>query len=150
MTAEEVIGADPHRVWAALTDFRALADASPELVAMLPTRPGGLRIGQRYVGINRRKAVLWPTVNRIDTVRAAQQLAWTTTSSGAHWDYTLTPEGDGTRVVLTRTAAGLPKFAVLIAKALLGGVAPHADEIEDGMSVTLDRLKVAVESDRGA
>ena len=44
-----------------LTDVRRMPDWSPELVRMMPLKRGGLRLGQWYLGINRRKAVVWPT-----------------------------------------------------------------------------------------
>ncbi|WP_084350640.1 SRPBCC family protein [Millisia brevis] len=149
MVAEVVIDASPEQVWTVLTDLRVLADASPELVTMVPLRPGGLRAGQRYVGINRRGVVFWPTLNRVDVVEAPQQLVWTTTTSASQWGFTLEPQGSGTRVVQTRTTSKpLGGFSALFSKVLLGGVGSHADELEDGMGTTLDHLRVVAEVGR--
>jgi uncharacterized protein YndB with AHSA1/START domain len=56
LRAEATVAAPPEAVWALLTDFGRMPDWSPELVRMLPLKRGGLRVGQWYLGINRRKA----------------------------------------------------------------------------------------------
>ena len=59
--AEATVAAPPERVWELLTDLSRMPDWSPELVTMVPLKTGGLRVGQWYLGINRRKVALWPT-----------------------------------------------------------------------------------------
>jgi hypothetical protein len=59
--AEVRIAASADTVWRVLADVRAWPRRSPELRAMLPLKPGGLRVGQWYIGVNRRRGVLWPT-----------------------------------------------------------------------------------------
>ena len=61
--AEVSVAAPAEQVWAALTDLRRMPRWSPELVRMLPLKRGGLRVGQTYLGVNRRGAVVWPTRN---------------------------------------------------------------------------------------
>lgn len=146
LRAETVIDAPPERVWATLADIDAMPERSPELVRMVPLKRGGLRAGQWYLGINRRKAALWPTRNVVAEVEPGERLAWDTPSSGARWIYELTPEGAGTRVVHRRP---VPKRLTLAGKAYaaiaLGGATAHADELEEGMRTSLERLKAAVE-----
>ena len=145
--AETTIDAAPARVWAALTDLDRMPQWSPELIRMVPLRPGGLRVGQHYVGLNRRKAVVWPTRSVVAVLEPERSLAWDTRSSGARWIYELAPEGDGTRVVHRRP---VPRKLTLVSKAFaplfLGGSDEHADELEAGMAQTLARLKAAVEA----
>ena len=147
LRAEAYVEAPPAQVWAVLTDFSRMPDWSPELVKMLPLKPGGLRVGQWYVGINRRKAVVWPTRNVVADLEPGRVLAWDTTSSGARWIWELTPSETGTRVVhrrpVPRRLTGLSR---VFAGAFLGGVAEHADELEAGMVATVSRLKTAAES----
>ena len=50
--------------------LRRMPEWSPELVRMVPLKPGGLRVGQWYLGINRRKAVVWPTRSVVAVARA--------------------------------------------------------------------------------
>ena len=147
LSAETVVPAPPDRVWQVLTDFSRMPDWSPELVRMLPLRRGGLRTGRWYLGINRRKAVVWPTRSVVTDVEHGRRLVWDTRSSGARWIYELEASGEGTRVVHRRP---VPERLTLLSKvfagAFLGGAASHADELEAGMRTTLARLRAAVES----
>ncbi|CAN5593405.1 SRPBCC family protein [soil metagenome] len=148
LRVETVIAAVPATVWAVLTDFSRMPEWSPELVAMRPLLRGGLRTGQQYVGINRRKAVVWPTRSVVSILDPGSVVAWDTRSSGARWIWELTPTGDGgTRVVHTRPVpTGLTRVSGVFAKAFLGGALGHADELEAGMATTVERLKAAVEA----
>jgi hypothetical protein len=119
---------------------------SPELLKMVPLKRGGLRLDQWYLGINRRKAVVWPTRSVVATLEDGSTLAWDTRTSGARWIYELSPAGSGTRVVHRRPVPEkLTLLSRAFAPALLGGSAEHADELEAGMAQTLERLKQAVE-----
>lgn len=146
LRAETTIAAPPAQVWAVLTDFSRMSDWSPELVTMKALKPGGLKVGQQYLGVNRRKAVVWPSRSVVATVEPERTLAWDTKSSGARWIYELTPDGVGTRVVQRRPVPKkLTALSHLFATAFLGGPGGHSDELEAGMASTLARLKEAVE-----
>lgn len=147
LRAETVIDAPQEKVWEALTDLRRMREWSPELLRMLPLKPGGLKLGQWYLGLNRRKAVIWPTRNVVATLEPLTSLAWDTKTSGARWIYELAPEGPGTRVVHRRPVpTKLTFISRVFAPTALGGSKEHADELEAGMAQTLARLKVSVES----
>ena len=119
---------------------------SPELVRMIPLKPGGLRVGQQYVGLNRRKAVVWPTRSVVAILDPGRTLAWDTRSSGARWIYELSPEGSGTKVVQRRPVPrGITLLSRAFAPVFLGGSDGHAEELEQGMAETLARLKAALE-----
>ncbi len=149
LRAEVLIEASALQVWAVLTDFRALAEASPELVAMVPLKPGGLRPGQWYVGINRRKALVWPTRNVITHVEAGRRLAWVTPTTGVQWIYELESQGSATKVTERRPVTRhLSLLSNLFAGTFLGGGESHADELEEGMQATLEHLKQTVEATR--
>jgi uncharacterized protein YndB with AHSA1/START domain len=146
LKAEVTVDAPPEEVWATLTDFKQLADWSPELVTMLPLKTGGLREGQWYVGINRRKAVVWPTRNVVAVLEPGRTLVWDTKTSGARWIFELAPEGAGTRLTQRRPVPSrLTGVGSVFAKTLLGGVERHADELEDGMLRTLQGIKASAE-----
>lgn len=150
LRAEDVVAAPPERVWALLTDLSRMPEWSPELVRMVPLRRGGLRVGQWYLGINRRKAVVWPTRSVVAELEPGRVLAWDTTSSGARWIWELAPEGAGTRVVHRRPVPRrLTPVSRVFAPLFLGGTAGHADELEAGMAQTVARLKSAVGEQRG-
>ena len=123
-----------------------MPDWSPELLRMVPLKPGGLKLGQQYLGLNRRKAVIWPTRSVVADVQPEKSLAWDTKTSGARWIYELSADGAGTKVVHRRP---VPKKLTLVSKLFapvaLGGNDGHADELEAGMATTLERIKATVE-----
>jgi uncharacterized protein YndB with AHSA1/START domain len=146
LRAETTIAAPPAAVWAALTDLRRMPEWSPELLRMLPLKPGGLRKGQQYLGLNRRKAAIWPTRSVVSVLEPGRTLAWDTRSSGARWIYELSADGAGTRVVQRRPVPRrITVLSRIFAPLFLGGSDGHADELEQGMVQTLARLKAAVE-----
>jgi uncharacterized protein YndB with AHSA1/START domain len=147
LRAETVIAAPPERVWQLLTDFDRMPEWSPELVKMVPLKPGGLRLGQWYLGINKRKAAIWPTRSVVAQLEPGRVVAWDTRSSGARWIWELEPAGDGsTRVVHRRPVPGkITALSKVYAPLALGGNESHADELEAGMQQTVNRLKAAAE-----
>jgi len=151
LRAEVVVDAPPKQVWAAITDLKELAKDSPELVTMLPLKRGGLRQNQWYLGINRRKGVVWPTRNVVAVFEPLKTLAWDTKTSGARWIFELAPEGTGTRLTHRRP---VPKRLTVLGKVFaigfLGGKEEHADELEVGMRTTLDGIKAAAERPAGS
>ena len=145
--AEATVAAPPMTVWDLLTDLSRMPEWSPELVRMVPLKPGGLRVGQWYLGINRRKAFVWPTRNVVSVLEPGRTLAWDTTSSGARWIWELSPDPAGTRVVHRRPVpSGVTLLSKAVAPLALGGSEEHADELEAGMRQTVERLKVAAEA----
>ncbi len=150
LRAEATVDAPPERVWALLTDFSRMPEWSPELVRMVPLKPGGLRVGQWYLGVNRRKAAVWPTRNVVSALEPGRSVAWDTTSSGARWIWELAPEGPGgtaTRVVHRRPVPRrITVMSRVFAPLALGGSVGHADELERGMARTVARLKAAAEA----
>ncbi|CAM3384928.1 SRPBCC family protein [Nocardioides dubius] len=150
LRAEVVIAAGPSEVWTVLSDVSVLSAGSPETVRMLPLKSGGMRVGQWYLGINRRGWVWWPTRNVVATVDPQRALVWDTASSGARWIYELSADPAGTRVVHRRP---VPRRLTLISKVfaatLLGGAVSHADELEAGMARTLAGVKARVEAAAG-
>jgi uncharacterized protein YndB with AHSA1/START domain len=150
LRAETVVDAPPEAVWAVLSDVRRMPELSPELVGMVPLKPGGLRRGQWYLGLNRRKAVVWPTRSVVSDVEPGRRVAWDTRTSGARWIWELSAEGEATRVVHRRPVPRrVTPVSSVFAKLLLGGASEHADELEAGMAESVARLKRAVERRTG-
>ena len=146
LRAETTIDAPPDAVWRVLGDVRRMPELSPELVRMVPLKGGGLRNGQWYLGVNRRKGVVWPTRSVVADVQPGRSVAWDTRSSGARWIWELHPEGEGTQVVHRRPVPRrLTPISFVFAKVFLGGAEGHADELEAGMAQSVARLKAAVE-----
>jgi len=146
LRAEAVVDAPADRVWELLSDLSRMPYWSPELVRMVPLRSGGLRVGQSYLGINRRKAVVWPSRSVVAVLEPGRSLVWDTKTSGARWVWELTPDGDRTLVVHRRPVPrNLTAISNLFARGFLGGTEGHADELEAGMARTVARLKAAAE-----
>ncbi len=147
LRAESDVAAPPDRVWAVLSDLSRMPAWSPELVRMVPLKPGGLRVGQWYLGINRRKGVVWPTRSVVAELEPERVIAWDTTSSGARWIWELAPtDAGGTHVVHRRPVPrALTGTSRIFAPLFLGGSTGHADELEAGMAQTVARLRAAVE-----
>lgn len=146
LRAEALINAPAEHVWDRLTDFKQMAQWSPETISMIPLKRGGLRTGQWYLGINRRKAVVWPTRSVVAELDPGRRLVWDTRSSGAQWVWELEPAGETTRVVHRRPVpSGTTLMSKVFAAAFLGGGVEHADELEAGMATTVAGLKAAVE-----
>ena len=149
LRAEGHVAAPPDEVWALLADVRLMPELSPELVRMVALLPGGLRVGQQYLGVNRRGAVVWPTRSVVAELEPGRRLAWDTTSSGARWVWELSAEDGGTRVVHTRPVPRrLTRLSAAFAAAFLGGAGGHADELEQGMAASVARLTALVEARR--
>ena len=146
LRAEATIAAPPAKVWSLVTDVSRMPDWSPELVRMVPLKRGGMRRGQWYLGLNRRKAVVWPTRNVVAVLEPGRTVAWDTKTSGARWIWELRPSGEGTHVVHRRPVPGrLTLVSRLFAPVFLGGGVGHADELEAGMAATVQRLKAVAE-----
>lgn len=151
LRVDAIVPAPPAAVWAVLTDLRRMGEWSPEVVSMLPLKPGGLRVGQWYLGVNRRKAFVWPTRSVVAELEPERRLSWDTVSSGARWIWELEPHAEGTRVVHRRPVPrGVTLGSRLVAPLFLGGSEEHADELEAGMATTVRRLARAVASDAPA
>ena len=148
LRAEATVAVPTERVWALLTDFARMPDWSPELVRMVPLKRGGLRVGQWYLGINRRRAVVWPSRNVVALLEPGRLVAWDTTSSGARWIWELEPVEGGTRIVHRRPVPRrITRMSKVFAPIALGGSAGHADELEAGMAQTVARLREAAQQD---
>lgn len=149
LRAEAQVAAPPERVWELLSDVSRMPAWSPELLRMIPLKPGGLRVGQWYLGLNRRKLAVWPTRNVLVVLEPGRSLAWDTTTSGARWIWEIEPDGaGGTRVVHRRPVpTSLTLLSRVTAPVALGGSVSHADELEAGMLRTVQRLRAAAESD---
>jgi uncharacterized protein YndB with AHSA1/START domain len=144
ITATVEIGASPDEVWQVVSDLGRMPEFSPELrKAYVIGRPG---VGANIIGINRRKAVVWPTTSKVVRWEPGQAVAWKTRESGATWVYELEPTATGTAVTGRRV---LPKFTLgtaLLGPAI-GGAAGHDDELAAGIRTTLERIRATVEAD---
>ena len=139
-TVEMNAGAD--EVWQVVSDLARMPEFSPELrKAFVLGKPG---VGANIIGINRRKAVLWPTSSKVVRWEPGRAVAWKTRESGATWIYELEATATGTSVTGRRV---LPKFTVgtSLLGPFIGGAEGHDTELAAGIRTTLERIRAAVE-----
>jgi hypothetical protein len=143
ISATVEMAAAPEDVWDVVADLRRMPEFSPELRRVLPlNRRRGL--GQRILGINRRKAVVWPTTSTVVRWEPGRAVAWHTRESGATWVYEIEPatvDGRaGSRVTARRV---LPAYTLgsRMLVPVLGGAAGHDEELADGLRTTLERIR---------
>jgi uncharacterized protein YndB with AHSA1/START domain len=143
ISATVQINASPEEVWQIVSDLGRMPEFSPELrKAFVIGKPG---VGANIIGINRRKAVVWPTTSKVVRWEPGRAVAWKTRESGATWVYELEPSDTGTTVTGRRV---LPKFTLgttLLGPAI-GGAQGHDAELADGIRTTLERIRTTVES----
>ena len=137
------IKASPDQVWQVVSDLGRMPEFSPELrKAFVVGRPG---VGANIIGINRRKAVVWPTTSKVVRWEPGRAVAWKPRESGATWVYELEPTEGGTEVTGRRV---LPKFTfgTSFLAPVIGGAEGHDAELAEGIQTTLERIRTAVES----
>ena len=137
--------ATPEQVWEVVADLGRMPEFSPELrKAFVIGKPG---VGANIVGINRRKAVVWPTTSKVVRWEPGHAVAWKTRESGATWVYELEATATGTSVTGRRV---LPKFTIgtALLGPVIGGAQGHDTELAEGIRTTLERIRTTVEAGR--
>ena len=147
ISASTEIDAAPDEVWAVVSDVTRMPEFSPELRKVITIgRTRGL--GQTIVGLNRRKAVWWPTTSKVVRWEPGHAVAWKTRESGATWSYVVEPVQIGgrpaTRLTATRELDAFTLGSKLMTP-ILGGAIGHDEELAAGLATTLDRIKAVVE-----
>lgn len=148
ISASTEIAATTEEVWEVVSDLGRMPEFSPELRKVVPlNRAHG--VGRTILGLNRRKAVWWPTTSRVVRWEPGRAVAWRTRESGATWTYELEPAGDDTRPATRLTASReLAAFTLgsKVMTPILGGALGHDEELAAGLATTLDRIRDAVEA----
>jgi uncharacterized protein YndB with AHSA1/START domain len=146
ISATVEMSASPDEVWRVVSDLGRMPEFSPELrKAFVVGRPG---IGAHIIGINRRKAVVWPTTSKVVRWEPGQAVAWKTRESGATWVYELEATATGTSVTGRRVLAKFTIGTTLLGPAI-GGARGHDAELSDGVRTTLERIRETVEAGVG-
>jgi uncharacterized membrane protein len=134
-------------VWAVVSDLGRMPEFSPELRRIVPlNRRRGL--GQRVLGVNRRKAVVWPTTSVVTRWEPGRAIAWHTRESGATWVYEIEPlpEVDGRARCRVTARRALPSYTLgsKLLTPVLGGAHGHDEELQQGLRTTLGRIRDAL------
>lgn len=135
------IDASPERVWNIVSDLRTMGERSPQCQKMFilgnPVKPG-----TRTININRAGRLYWPTTSRIVEFEPERVLAFRVPQNGSIWSYELTPTERGTTLTETRRlSGGASAVSNFLTDKVFGGTDDFEDQLERGMSRTLEQIK---------
>ena len=141
------IAAPPEAVWALVSDVVRMSSWSPQVVRTV-VRGGRIRHGARFLNLNRRGPLFWPTRAEVVTYEPARAFAFRVRENWSVWSFTLEPTADGgTRVVQRReTPDGISGVSRVLTRVALGGQRVFTDELRAGMRETLARVKAEAEA----
>ena len=145
VAASVQIDAAPDQVWAVVSDLGRMPEFSPELRKAYVF--GGTGLGATILGINRRKAVAWPTTSKVVRWEPNQAVAWKTRESGATWVYELESTTTGTTLTGRRVLPAYT-FGTTLMGPFIGGAAGHDGELAAGIEATLERIVVGLDEYR--
>ena len=143
-----VIDAPVETVWALVSDVTRAGEWSVECRgaewmdgATTPTK------GARFRGRNRRNATRWSRVCEVLDVDAPQRLAWRTLPThllpdSTRWEFELTPDGAGTKVIERMQVLQIPAFYDRLFATMLP---QHRDRTPD-LAADLGRIKSRLEA----
>jgi hypothetical protein len=139
------IAAPPAAVWAQISDLRNMARWSPQTARSIPR--GGEGLGARFLNINRKGLLVWPTRSKVVRYEDGTEIAWRVKENFTIWSLRLEPTADGgTRLLQRREAPdGISDVSVRATNVAFGGVPKFNQTLQDDMRRTLLRIKAAVE-----
>ena len=144
LKAEIEINAPVAKVWSLVSDLSRMPQWSPQCRIMKALGP--IRPGTRTINLNRRGLLFWPTTSVITEVVPERKFAFRIPINTSVWSYELEPTATGTRLIETRHAEnGVTAVSTAVTKAALGGVDSFEQELLEGMSQGLARIKAAAE-----
>jgi uncharacterized protein YndB with AHSA1/START domain len=145
LKAEIEINAPVAKVWSLVSDLSRMPQWSPQCRIMRALGP--IRPGTRTINLNRRGLLFWPTTSVITEVIPERKFAFRIPINTSVWSYELEPTATGTRLIETRHAEnGVTAVSTAVTKAALGGVDSFEQELLEGMSQGLARIKAAAEA----
>lgn len=143
--ASTEIAAPPAAVWAVVSDLRNMSRWSPQLVRSFLRGENGE--GARFVNLNRKGALVWPTRSKVVRFVPDQEIAWRVRDNFTVWSLRLEPVEGGTRLIQTREAPdGISDISVGLTNRFLGGVPNFTAALQRDMATTLARIKAEVEA----
>ena len=147
LKAAITVAAPPAQVWALVTDVTRMAEWSPQ-VARSIVLGGQVRLGARFVNLNRQGPKRWPTTAKVVRFSPHTDFAFRITENRAIWSFLLEPTADGGTHLTHRreTPDGISLVSRVLTKVALGGQEPFAAELLEGMSRTLERIKAELDA----
>lgn len=142
------ISASPTRVWGVVSDLARMPEWSPQVRKTI-VRGGPTGVGTRTINLNRRGLSVWVMRGRVVSYEPNKRIAWQIIDNRAIWAFDLEPLDDNTRTKLVQTrdlSNGTTKISRALTKAFLGGQESFDSELAAGMRLTLERIRLTVES----
>lgn len=143
------IAAPPETVWSLVSDIARMGEWSPicHRCEWLGDADHA-EVGARFVGHNKANGARWSRECTITAAEPGRELAFSTYFRGAEstrWRYTFEATPTGTRVVEAYDVISVPRWVKAVR--MLPGM-PHKSlrDGQEGMRVTLERLKAAAEA----
>lgn len=146
ISASTEIDAPPAAVWALVSDLTAMPRWSPQTMRSFH-RGGGNGLGARFLNLNRKGLLLWPTQSKVVRFEPEVEIAWRVKENYTVWSLRLEPTASGgTRLTSTREAPeGISDVSVRLTKIAFGGVPTFTATLQADMATTLAKIKAAVE-----
>lgn len=141
------IDAPPSRVWSLVHDPRHMSRWSPQTAKSFLQGGNSVGEGSRFLNINRRGFLVWPTRSKVVRFTPDQEVAWRVKDNYTIWSLKLAPTASGgTTLTQTReTPDGLSDISVTLTKRFFGGVESYSEELRADMLRTLTKIKADVE-----
>jgi uncharacterized protein YndB with AHSA1/START domain len=140
------IAAPPARVWELVRDPRQMSRWSPQTWKSFLRGGGQPGVGSRFVNVNRKGLLVWPTTSKVVRFEPEREIAWRVKENYTIWSLTLEPAGTGTRLVQRREAPeGISDVSVRLVNAAMGGQDRFTDDLRAGMRDTLLQIKAEAE-----
>lgn len=143
------IAADPLSAYSLISDVARMGNFSPEATGARGA-DRELKVGDRFVGLNRRGPVVWFTICTVTVAEpgiAFEFLVDMGPFPVSRWRYDIVPQADGIEVRETwwdRRNGPLGQSLKLMGQAVIPGSRP--DHNRRNMQITLDRMKATLEA----
>jgi hypothetical protein len=140
------VDAPPHVVYGVVSDVRRMGEWSPETIKCdWLDGATGPAVGARFKGANKRGFLRWSTKPTVVVADPGREFAFEV-GSDIRWTYRL--DADGAHTLLTESFEMLRdlQWYYAFVERWLMGVADRRADLESGMTTTLERIKVVVES----
>jgi len=146
LQATITVAAPPAQVWALVTDVPRMAEWSPQVVRSVVIG-GRVRLGSRFVNLNRQGPKRWPTTAKVVRFDPHTDFAFRIAENHTIWSFRLEPTADGGTVITHRreTPDGISLLSRVLTKVALGGQEPFVAELLEGMSQTLERIRAELD-----
>lgn len=149
LEASVEIDAPPAQVWSLVTDLKAMADRSPQVVRST-IKGGPIALGTRFSNLNRQGILFWPTKGKVVRFEPHHDFAFRIAENKTIWSFELTPSATGGTTLTQRREApdGISKVSTTLVKYVLGGPDAFVQRLREGMRQTLDTIKAEAETQR--